>query len=68
MELVQLAKVECNTHACPAVYAAPDGSLVVQGYVMPVQRPSADVPEGEAQVRIPRELLLEAARELVGRS
>jgi hypothetical protein len=40
--------------------------LVVQGYVLPIQRPSEDVPDGEARVRIPRELLLAAARELLG--
>jgi hypothetical protein len=61
MELVPLAVTACAATNCPTVFSAADGSLVVQGYVVPAQ---AGVPEGEARVRIPRELLLEAAREL----
>ncbi|MDT3441803.1 MULTISPECIES: hypothetical protein [Pseudofrankia] len=61
MELVPLAATACAAANCPTVFSAADGSLVVQGYVVPAQ---ADVPAGEARVRIPRELLLQAAREL----
>jgi hypothetical protein len=68
MKLVPLAQVSCGSAACPAVFSDSDGSLVVQGYVLPVQRPSDDVPDGEARVRIPRELLLDAARMLTERS
>jgi hypothetical protein len=68
MKLVPLAQVSCGTGACPAVFSDSDGSLVVQGYVLPVQRPGDDVPDGEARVRIPSELLLDAARKLMGHS
>jgi hypothetical protein len=67
MKLVPLAQTSCGTQACPTVFADSDGSLVVQGYVLPVRRPSDDVPDGEARVRIPRELLLDAARTLLER-
>jgi hypothetical protein len=46
------------------VFVAPDGSVVVQGYVMPAQRQTDDVPDGEARVQIPRDLLIRAARSL----
>lgn len=62
--LVPLAQTSCGTQSCPQVFSDTDGSLVVQGYVLPIQRPSDDVPDGEARVRIPRELLLDAARAL----
>ena len=64
MELVPLAQTSCGTSACPGVFEAPDGSVVVQGYVMPAQRQAAGVPDGEARVQIPRDLLIRAARSL----
>jgi len=64
MELVPLAQTSCGTAACPGVFEAPDGSVVVQGYVMPAQRQSDGVPDGEARVQIPRDLLIRAARSL----
>jgi hypothetical protein len=68
MKLVPLAQTSCGSAACPTVFSDSDGSLVVQGYVLPSQRPGDDVPDGEARVRIPQELLLDAARALMGRS
>jgi hypothetical protein len=62
MQLVPLA-VTCNTGACPTVYQDEDGDVVVQGWV-PDQRYVDGVPSGEARVKIPRSLLLAAAREL----
>ncbi|MBL7496275.1 hypothetical protein I6A84_05385 [Frankia sp. CNm7] len=64
MELVPLAQVSCGSSACPGVFEAPDGSVVVQGYVVPAQRSIDGVPEGEARVQIPRDLLIRAARSL----
>jgi len=59
--LVPLATTACVNANCPTVFRDSDGSLVIQGYVVPAQ---ADVPTGEARVRIPQELLLRAAHEL----
>jgi hypothetical protein len=64
MELVPLAQTSCGTAACPGVFEAPDGSVVVQGYVIPAQRLDDGVPDGEARVQIPRDLLIKAARSL----
>jgi hypothetical protein len=46
---------------CPTIFAEGDGSFAIQGYI--ILAPEG-VPEGEALVRIPRELLLEAAQKL----
>jgi len=51
----------CGGGDCPTVYTAPDGSVVVQGYLV-----DHDVPDGEGIVSIPAEVLLEAARALRG--
>ena len=64
MELVPLAQTSCGTSACPGVFEASDGSVVVQGYVVPTQRYVDGVPDGEARVQIPRDLLIRAARSL----
>lgn len=49
----------CSSGDCPTVYADDDGSIVVQGYL--VERRT---PDGEGSVRIPADLLLEAASAL----
>ncbi|OHV32998.1 hypothetical protein BCD49_28165 [Pseudofrankia sp. EUN1h] len=64
MELVPLAQTSCGSSTCPGVFEAPDGSVVVQGYVVPAPRTADEVPDGEARVQIPRDLLIRAARSL----
>jgi hypothetical protein len=56
---------ECSDGVtCPAAWDdEEDGTVIVQGY----QAVVADLPpapDGEARVRVPREVLLQAAREL----
>jgi hypothetical protein len=63
VQLVLLAATSCNSLSCPTVYEDGDGDVVVQGWV-PDQRDAEGVPAGEARVKIPRSLLLAAAREL----
>ncbi len=63
MKLIPLAGTACSSKACPTVFVAEGDDLVVQGYVVPDQR-DGSIPAGEARVRIPRHLLLEAARKL----
>lgn len=63
MQLVPLAQT-CRTGACPAVYKTESGDVVVQGYVVPERSAMTAVPDGEALVRIPSDLILEAARRL----
>jgi hypothetical protein len=70
MQLIPLAVSSCNSAACPGVFvdeeSRDDGAdVVVQGYIVPVTR-SENLPEGEALVRIPRHLLVQAVRELPG--
>ena len=64
MKLVPLAQTSCGTATCPGVFEASDGSVVVQGYIVPTQRNIDEVPDGEARVQIPRDLLILAARSL----
>jgi hypothetical protein len=64
MQLVPLAQT-CKNGACPAVYQAEGGDLVVQGYIVPTGHAVTPVPAGEALVRIPGELILEAARRIL---
>jgi hypothetical protein len=56
----------CTAGSCPTIYrSGPDaGSVVVQGFVVQAQQSGIDVPEGEALVEIPVELLAEAIRNL----
>jgi hypothetical protein len=49
----------CSTGDCPTVYTDDDGSIVVQGYLVDRQ-----TPDGEGSVRIPADVLLEAASAL----
>jgi hypothetical protein len=67
MDLVPLAATACGSGACPTVYVAADGDLVVQGSVQAL-RESDGVPVGEARVKIPRDLLIRAAKKLCGES
>ncbi|EFC80336.1 hypothetical protein [Parafrankia sp. EUN1f] len=62
MELIPLAGITCGSFACPTVYTTDGDDLIVQGYVSPVQRGADEVPEGETRVRIPRQLLIDAAK------
>jgi hypothetical protein len=54
----------CNTGACPTIYDSGPASVVVQGFRVPADRVQIDLPEGETLVEIPRELLVEALRNL----
>jgi len=57
----------CNVDNCPAVWADEDGTLVVQGDETVTAAALGPVPAGETRVRIPREILLEAAGKLGAR-
>lgn len=55
----------CSASSCPTVYLDADsGTLIVQGFDVPRGQGGVDVPEGESLVRIPIELLVEAATSL----
>ena len=56
----------CATGSCPTIYTAESasGAVVVQGFVVSAEQSGVDVPEGEALVQIPYELLIEAVRNL----
>jgi hypothetical protein len=54
----------CNSGACPTVYETGSGTVVVQGFAVAATRAGIDVPDGEALVEIPVELLAEALRHL----
>jgi hypothetical protein len=55
--IVKLTPVRgaCRDGTCPTIYATDRGTVVVQGYV--VTDADVTVPEGEALVEIPAELL-----------
>jgi len=59
MELTKIAGTNCKDGDCPTIYRTERGTIAVQGY-----RLTRDVPEGEALVEIPAELLSEAVRAL----
>jgi hypothetical protein len=61
MQLVPLAQA-CRAGACPTVFATEGSDVVVQGYVLSAPSTTTAVPEGEALVRIPGDLIVEAAR------
>jgi hypothetical protein len=46
---------DCRDGTCPTIYRSDRGTIVVQGYV--VTDADVTVPEGEALVEIPAELL-----------
>jgi hypothetical protein len=57
MKLVKIASSDCKSGDCPTVYRTDRGTIAVQGY-----RVAHTVPDGEAVVEIPAELLAEAVR------
>lgn len=60
MELKMLADA-CGGGTCPTLYETDRGTVVVQGYVLDSDTLSKlGLPEGEAAVEIPRELLAAA--------
>ncbi|KUP95552.1 hypothetical protein [Thermobifida cellulosilytica] len=59
MELVKIAGT-CSKDDCPNVFTTDRGTIAVQGYLVA----GLTIPEGEAVVEIPLELLREAARAL----
>jgi hypothetical protein len=54
---MKLTKIRgaCRDDTCPTLYSTDRGTIVVQGYV--VRDADVAVPEGEALVEIPAELL-----------
>lgn len=50
----------CSGGGCPAVYSTDSGTLLVQGYI-PLGHKGVNLPQGEALVEIPFELLRKAA-------
>ncbi|XVV12857.1 hypothetical protein ACQP2X_00405 [Actinoplanes sp. CA-131856] len=58
----------CTAGSCPTIYtpggSATSGSVVVQGFIVKAQDAGIDLPDGEALVEIPVELLAEAMRNL----
>lgn len=67
MEITQVAKVACDTSACPTIFATDRDTVLVQGYVLPAGAVRLDVPTGEFVVEIPRGLLVEGAAALTDR-
>jgi hypothetical protein len=63
MKLVRVAG-SCTSSTCPTVYATEDGDVVVQGFVVPDPAIEGGLPQGEATVRVPRQLLIDAAAQL----
>jgi hypothetical protein len=59
VEVTQVAKVACESSACPTIFATDRGTVLVQGYRVPDVR--LDVPAGEYLVEIPRSLLVDGA-------
>lgn len=56
----------CNAGDCPSIFdVAGTTDVVVQGYPLTSSAAGVTVPEGESLVRIPRSVLLEAARRWV---
>ncbi|WP_019629453.1 hypothetical protein [Actinomadura atramentaria] len=55
-----IAGPACTEDDCPQIGLATDGMVDVQGYI----QSQITTPDGEAVVRIPAELIMEAARAL----
>jgi hypothetical protein len=55
----------CDIGPCPTLYETDRGTFVVQGFVVddPEALETLQLPAGETAVEVPRELLLEFARE-----
>jgi hypothetical protein len=60
----------CKNGDCPTVYATDENSdLIVQGYDLSGDTiTQLDMPNGESAIRIPEELILEAAERIKARS
>jgi hypothetical protein len=56
MKLTRI-KGACRDDTCPTLYATDRGTFVIQGYV--VNDSDVTLPEGEALVEVPAELLRE---------
>ncbi|MEU4425864.1 hypothetical protein AB0F81_35035 [Actinoplanes sp. NPDC024001] len=56
----------CTAGSCPTVYEidVDSGRVVVQGYRMTAAQAGIDVPDGEALVEVPLDLLKEALRKV----
>jgi hypothetical protein len=55
---------KCTSGACPTIYLTDNGTVVVQGYIVPGERAGLEVADGENLVEIPLELLAEAVKNL----
>jgi hypothetical protein len=63
MAMLRKVAGECSDGvSCPAVYVDDDETVIVQGYTEVSDQ--GTVPSGEARVRVPRAVLLEAVEEL----
>jgi hypothetical protein len=49
-------RADCSGSNCPRVFETPDGSILVQGAIRQ-QSPFGELPEDEAMVEIPREVM-----------
>ena len=56
---LQVVAKLCSAGGCPTIYRTPSGALLVQGYVVTGESP-VELPDGEALVEIPSELLAAA--------
>ncbi|WP_285472161.1 hypothetical protein [Actinoplanes sp. NBRC 101535] len=54
----------CTAGSCPTIYETGSDRLVVQGFTLSAHQAGIDVPDGEALVEIPVELLKEALQKL----
>jgi hypothetical protein len=57
---------QCAAGSCPTIYRTDSNaaSVMVQGFIVRPEHSGVDVPEGEALVEVPVELLAEAMRHL----
>ncbi len=63
---LEVLAIDCGTGACPTVFRADNGWLVVQGLeIDDADHLSIGVPDGEQRVKIREKLLLDAAEELL---
>ncbi|WP_211275248.1 hypothetical protein [Actinoplanes rectilineatus] len=54
----------CTAGSCPTIFETGTDRVVVQGYALSARKAGIDVPDGEALVEIPVELLKEALQKL----
>jgi hypothetical protein len=60
---LQVVAKLCSAGGCPTIYRTSSGALLVQGYVVTGESP-VTLPDGEALVEIPPELLAAALRSI----